>query len=198
MRAVHRMCDKMQSFIECSCLLSFTQVSLEPIQCGLQRSLRSAKITVRNPRLTGWAVNPPAAKTKRALRLKANCHSHLLHWGASYGLSEPLIMWKEKWLGEYMGMAYCNALSPVEKFMWTNIVLKTRVVRKRVPTSCCVTEKAHLLVWSLVSPFEKGIDIFGLIGRASDSSWVELQITHPITAQRNFSLLAELNQIDVS
>lgn len=44
--------------------------------------------------------------------------------------SDKTTMWKENWW-EYMGIAYCNKLPPLEKFLGTHALLKTRTICKK-------------------------------------------------------------------
>lgn len=108
-------------------------------------------------------------------------------------LSEPLIMWKENWLGEYMEMAYCSTLLPLENFVWVNVLLKTRVVCKKESASLLLCYWKSMLI-GVIPSVSFWTRFWHLqVDRGSFSRlWVELQIIHSVTAQRNFSLLAEV------
>lgn len=90
----------------------------------------------------------------------------------------------------YVEMSYCNTLPSVEEFTWTNILLRKRIVCKKVPTSCCVVAEEYVggpsgLLLRKIWHLQVNRVIFCWLQ-------VELQIIYPITAQRNFSLLAEV------
>lgn len=148
MSTMHRICEKMHSFTECSCILSFMQVSVECIQCVLQRSLTDSLGEL-------CVLLQPCAT-----RLQIPCtFASLEH---KLVLSASLVMWKENWLGEYAEMAYCNTLPPVEEFVWANTLLRTKTVCKKVPTSCCAVK--DVLVWPLGSSFTKDLTSWGQWG----------------------------------
>lgn len=120
---------------------------------------------------------------------------HICFTGAQFTvLSELLIMWKENWLGKYVEMAYCNTLPAVVLFLWTNILLKTSAVCKRESTNLllCYWQRMLIGVVPCVSFQERFWHLQGNWGSFWQLCTVELQIIHPITAQRNFSLLAEV------
>lgn len=137
---MHRICEKMHNCIECCCLLSFMQVSVECVQCGLQRSLPD-RIDSRDEL---WMLLQPYVEGLKAWKQMAVL---ICFTGAQVTvLSEPLIMWKENWLGEYMEMAYCSTLLPLENFVWANVLLKTRVVCKKESASLLLCYWKSMLI----------------------------------------------------